>query len=362
MKKKKYKIKKSGIIVIFVILALTLFLYKPTTSIISLMGKKYSFSTSFKIYKKGLTDDVLKKDYNETFDNAINSSDYKDEYFSNYMNLKYYDYKDFISCVNKLFDVGYLPVTVNIINSKNDMNLIDVLKGKYVEDIDKYLEYNYFKLSNLDRYLKYFNGDYKDTIVKVNIGLDKEFYEDVNVIKDYSYDVIVNKYNKLDENFIPKDIVELDMCSGPSQYLAMDAKKYYDMLCLDATKDGMNLSVTSSYRDYQSQVETYNYYLKTYGENYVKKYVAYPGYSEHQTALALDVKSLNSNIFANSKEYKWMVDNSYKYGFILRYTKENQGISGYNSEAWHFRFVGVDEAIYMHDNNLSYEEYYAMFK
>ena len=57
-----------------------------------------------------------------------------------------------------------------------------------------------------------------------------------------------------------------------------------------------------------------------------------------------------------------MLENSYKYGFILRYTKENQDITGYNSEAWHFRFVGVDEAIYIHDNNLSYEEYHAMFK
>ena len=244
MKRKKYKIKKSGIIVVLIFLFIILFLYKPTTSIVSLMGKKYNFSTSFKIYKKGLTSDVLENDYNETFNSAINSNDYKDEYFDSYMNLKYYDYEDFITSVNKLLDLGYTPVVIDIINSKSDMNLVSVLKSKYVEDIDKYLEYDYFKLSNLDRYLKYFNGDYKDTIVKVNIGLDKDFYEDVNVIKDYSYDVIVNKYNKLDESFTPKDITELDKCSGPSQYLAMDAKKYYDMLCEASIKDGMNLSVT----------------------------------------------------------------------------------------------------------------------
>lgn len=363
VRKKKYKIKTGNILIAaFILILIIALLYRPVKSMITLLNKNYDFDVSLKIYQKGLTKNVLEKDYSKTFSSAIKNNNYNEEYFEFYFKTNYYEYENFIQTINQLFKTGYTPETINIINSKNDLKLVDILKDKYVSDIDKFLEYDFFKISNLDRYLNYYNGDYKDTIIKVNIGLDKDYYEDVNTIKDYSYDVIVNKYNMLDEKFIPDNLTELDNCSGKGEYLALDAKKYYDLLCDASKKAGLNLSVTSSYRDYANQKSTYDYYLKEYGENYAKKYVALPGYSEHQTGLALDVKSLNSNIFINSKEYKWMVENSYKYGFILRYPKGKENITGYNSEAWHFRFVGLDEAKYIYENNITYEEYRAMLK
>ena len=102
-------------------------------------------------------------------------------------------------------------------------------------------------------------------------------------------------------------------------------------------------------------------YLKLYGQSYVNKYVAKPGFSEHQTGLALDVKSKNGSPFKTTKEYTWMIKNSYKYGFILRFPEGKEAFTGYNPESWHFRFVGEDIAKYIHENDITYDEYFALF-
>ena len=101
--------------------------------------------------------------------------------------------------------------------------------------------------------------------------------------------------------------------------------------------------------------------LSKYGDDYVNRFVAKPGFSEHQTGLSFDIGSTSSNVFANSKEYKWMLDNAYKYGFILRFTKKYESITQFRNEPWHYRYVGKDIAKYIHEHNISFEEYYAMF-
>ena len=71
--------------------------------------------------------------------------------------------------------------------------------------------------------------------------------------------------------------------------------------------------------------------------------------------------SKNSNIFADSEEYTWMLENSYKYGFIMRYPKDKERITGYKYESWHYRYVGKEIAEYIFENDLTYDEYYARF-
>ena len=132
-------------------------------------------------------------------------------------------------------------------------------------------------------------------------------------------------------------------------------------MCDAALENNKYILANSSYRSYEEQKKTYNTYLKLYGQKYVSNYVALPGFSEHQTGLAVDIASKNNKIFKNSKEYKWILENSYKYGFILRYTKSNQKITGYEEESWHFRYVGLEIAKYIYENNITYEEYYVMF-
>ena len=89
--------------------------------------------------------------------------------------------------------------------------------------------------------------------------------------------------------------------------------------------------------------------------------MAKPGYSEHQTGLAYDIGSKSTNVFANSKEYQWMKDNAYKYGFIERFTQKYENLTGFRKEPWHYKYVGKDIAKYIHDNNISFEEYYAVY-
>ena len=359
-KKKKFKIKRK-FVVLLILLILIVMLINPVTSIVKLKMKGYSFFSAFKIYTIGETRLILDNEYSKTLDEIINTDSFDKKFITSYLVTDYYDYEDFLINLKTWFDLGYTSNDINLVNKRNDKELNFKISEKFIKDISSYLEYNFFKVEKLDRYLNYFNGDYKDTIVKVNIGLDKDFYVDPVIVKTYAKDIIVNKYNKLDANFVPTKLVELDKCSDGGHYLAEDAKLAYDKLCAASIKDGMKLGVTSSYRSYQSQQDVYATYLKSNGKEYVNQYVATPGYSEHQTGLALDVKSNVSSPFKTTKEYKWMMENSYKYGFILRYPEGKVELTGYNPEAWHFRYVGEEIAKYIYENNITYEEYFAMF-
>ena len=88
---------------------------------------------------------------------------------------------------------------------------------------------------------------------------------------------------------------------------------------------------------------------------------AKPGHSEHQTGLAVDIMGSNNdyNLFAESKEFEWMKNNAYKYGFILRYPEHKENITGFKYEPWHYRYVGKDVAKYIYENKLSLEEYFS---
>lgn len=363
MKKKRYKLKKKNVLIlgIFVFVFVGIFIYKPFINVFRLVSINYSFGEALDIYKSGYYEDIIEKGYSNTISNIINDSSYDNSKLDLYYALDYYEYSGFVGNINKWLELGYTTKEINYINKKNDESLREFVSNKYIQNINRWIQYDFFKTDKFDRYLKFFDGDYKQTIINVNIGLDKPFYEDANIIKDYSVTVLANKYNKLDSSFVPNNLVLLDNCSEGSHYLAGEAKDAYDKLCLASKEDGMQLSVTSSYRSYKDQEKVYNDYLDLYGKSYVERYVATPGYSEHQTGLALDVKSLKNNMFGSSEEYKWMVKNSYKYGFILRYTESKKDITGYNSEAWHFRYVGVEAAKYIYENNITYDEYYVMF-
>ena len=359
--KKKYKIKIKNLVIAAAVFIAIICISIPTVNIFKLMNLGYSFKESIEICKIGIKDEILKNGYSEVIAKYAGNTQFEKQNISTYYQIDYHEYDDFLQIINNLIEKGYTNIDINNISKKYNSTFVDYLIENYIKDISNYLEYDFFIAENLERYINYFNGDYKDTLIKVNIGLDKPYYEDVNVIKTYSTTLIVNKYNMLDSDFVPNELTLLDKCSTGEHYLSIDAKIAYDKLCEASLKENMNISVNSSYRSYESQESVYNYYYELYGKSYVTKYVATPGYSEHQTGLALDIKSLNSNIFKNSKEYTWMIENSYKYGFILRYPEGMENLTGYSSEAWHFRYVGEDIAKYIYENQITYDEYYAMF-
>ena len=126
-----------------------------------------------------------------------------------------------------------------------------------------------------------------------------------------------------------------------------------------ASNDGISLWIKSGFRSYATQKNLYNNYVARDGKAAADRYSARPGYSEHQTGLAADLNEI-SDTFGDTKAGKWLSDNCWKYGFILRYPKGKESQTGYMYESWHFRYIGdtdIAKQLYNNGNWLSLEEY-----
>ena len=183
-----------------------------------------------------------------------------------------------------------------------------------------------------------------------------------------NYILLVNKDNLLDKDFIPEDLVTINEPTGfkvDKNYVNMlnnEAYLAFKRMQAAALTMGFHLFVDSSYRSYAYQETIFNHVVQEKGLEHAKKYVALPGSSEHQTGLAIDVIYEREGIMLeeqdeNDPELLWLRDNAYKYGFILRYPKGKEDITGYNFEPWHFRFVGEDAAGEIYQMGLTLEEY-----
>lgn len=178
--------------------------------------------------------------------------------------------------------------------------------------------------------------------------------------------LLVNKKNPIGRDFKPQNLVTPNIRFGSVanpmvEYVTKDVATALEDMFLAAKKDGINLLGVSAYRSYEYQEQVFDDSVRTYGLEHSKKYVATPGTSEHQTGLCIDVlsdeySSLDAG-FENTKAFKWLMENMKNYGFILRYPKGKQDITGYNYEAWHIRYVGVEAAKEISDKNITLEEY-----
>ena len=129
-----------------------------------------------------------------------------------------------------------------------------------------------------------------------------------------------------------------------------------------AKEEGITLIINSGYRTYEYQKEVYEQYKDANGEEYADSYAARPDFSEHQTGLALDIITYGTSgeEFENTDAYKWLQEHANEYGFILRYPKGKEHITGFKYEPWHYRYVGIDAAQYIYENNITLEEYLQM--
>ena len=292
---------------------------------------------------------VLELGYDKSLINILNSNDYKENNFENY--IKYY-------MKNKKANIGDI---IGIVNSNYDlMNypasglLANLVKEKY------YIN------ANVARYLDYGNShdvNSKKIISIVNSKADLEFYSE-------SYDsnlndnnlILVNKFYHLKEDYVPNDLVTLSgqYNKGANNKMRKDAALAF-MEMVDAAKlDNIILYNMSAYRDYNYQVNLYNKYIQRDGKEAADKYSARPGYSEHQSGLCSDLNNI-SDSFDGTDEAIWLKNNAYKYGFILRFPKDKEDITGYKYEPWHYRYVGKDAAKIIYDDDITLEEYYAYY-
>ena len=239
-----------------------------------------------------------------------------------------------------------------------------LLNEKY-PNLLKFKASPYFNIENLKRYQSYFNkNNYteENAVIYVEIGLDNDFYTNIKPA-DTSMGtlILVNKYYSIDSNY-NADLETLGDAYGKGK-MNKEAAKHFREMVDAAKKDGIKLKSVSPYRSYSSQKSIYNNYVSRDGVKKADTYSARPGHSEHNTGLAVDINTASSSAhFENTKEYKWLIDNSYKYGFILRYPEDKMFITGYKFEPWHYRYLNVETATKVHEMNVTYEEYLVMTK
>lgn len=264
----------------------------------------------------------------------------------------------------ELLLLGYTINEIDIIEKKtNTEDVKKYLLNKKYDNLINYLSSNYFNAQNIERYEEYYknNNSIEKTIIDVEIGLDKEFYTDIkNTDTNDGILMLVNKYNKLNEDYIG-NLVNIEENYGTGM-LDKEAYIHFKEMCDEASKEGIILKSVSAYRSYTKQQQLYNNYVARDGITKADTYSARPGHSEHQTGLAIDINTSKTlDHFENTKEYKWLINNSYKYGFILRYPENKTHITGYQYEPWHYRYIGINNAFKLYQNNLTYEEYYVKF-
>ena len=299
------------------------------------------------------------------------------------LKIKWKNFIIFIIIVISLLYILIKGTTIIITSIKNSLNTKP--KEEQKEEIKSKKEKNelekkYDKLDNINNKITYFNDAYIDryikyreenpdldiekVIINVNIGLDQEVYTDaVKAINLNKNNILVNKYNYLDENYVPNNLEKISNVYALSNMkLVKEAKEAYERMAKDASKDKRKLVVMSAYRDYNYQVNLYNRYAKKDGKDKADTYSGRPGFSEHQTGLAIDLyngKTVYTK-FEETKGFKWMQDNAYKYGFILRFPKGKELETGYQYESWHYRYVGLEIAKEIKEKGICFEEYIAM--
>lgn len=266
-----------------------------------------------------------------------------------------------------LLHLGYDLKDIEVIENK--ISNIDVkeyfLKEKY-DNVTSYINALYFIPKNIDRYVNYYNKNknmsYDNVILNVNMNLDYEFYTNINTLHDYlDVTTLVNKYNKLPDNYEIDDLVTLDKeYSSRGEKIREIAYKDLKVMFDKAREAGINLNVISGYRTSEKQNTLFNNSVKKNGIEHALMYSAKMGHSEHQLGLAIDINTTQES-FKNTNEYKWLKNNSYKYGFIERYKENKENITGFAYEPWHYRYIGIDNATKVFTENITYEEYVIKF-
>lgn len=176
--------------------------------------------------------------------------------------------------------------------------------------------------------------------------------------------ILVNKYSRLASDYVPEDLVTVEPAYSNGGKLKSEVNDAFcDLVEAMWAETGLHLVNASPYRSYQTQKNLYARYRTQYSEATTDRFSARAGYSEHQTGLALDVIAPGGTLngFKNTQQFVWMRDNAHRFGFILRYGDGMEYITGYKFEPWHYRYVGVDAATFIYENDLTFEEYYAYY-
>lgn len=372
-----------GVIIAVVIIAVVIVL---NLTRIQLLFKGYSFSQASEILSltKEEENEILSHDKMDHIVNWIEESDnveWYDEY-EKYLGLnKKLEYVDVVSYIDNLYE-NQVPKLKSLSYSNDDIwKLIKdgaseddfqyLIDNNYsAKDLEPYSKVEGYKIQNLAGYISAY-ATYKDYNYAVCIT-NYPFIVSSNGDPEESYTIsnpdelltLVKKGFYLPDDYEP-ELVEPDIPVAPdceNSQMTPETSKALTKMYKAAKKEGLELVVNSAYRSYETQVAIYNDFETRYGGQYASEYVAAPGASEHQTGLGLDLTSQSvvegkKITFGDTEEYRWVVENCYKYGFIIRFEDGTDGITGIAHEPWHLRYVGEEVAKEIVKNKWTFEEY-----
>ncbi len=351
-KKKKFRL----FVIIIILIGILIYFYISGTSV----NNEYNEEALNAAGSYNISEKLETEQYSKTLEEVLINDLYNDDYFDDYLVIEYIDEINFLDNVTQYLNNGYSGNEINDIYTLSSDNQAMLLKYDYI-DFNNYKSINNFNVDNYDRYENYLNNtdlDIETVVTYVNIGLDNEQYTNINdIIDPYSVDVLVNKYNKLPDNFVPEDLISIP----GYEYYKLDkvaSEKLLELISA-ALVENIVIAPYSAYRSYTYQEGLYDRYASANGTAEADTYSARAGHSEHQTGLAVDIKEPSySSSTVSPETYEWILDNAHKYGFIVRYTENNTHITGYIEEPWHLRYLGEDLATKVVDSNLTYDEYY----
>lgn len=353
---------------------------------IKLLAKGYSFSQTSEILSLPTEDEdeILSHDKIDHITNWIKQSP----------EVSLYDEYERYLTINK--DMKYAKVVTNVDSIfKNDVpklksldysekliwGLLEegatqddfqyLIDHKYTaSDIEPYRKVEGYKLQNLEGYMNAYNTykNYNYAVCITNypfiISSNGEPETKYTITNPSNLLTLVKKGFYLPEDYEP-ELVDPEIPVAPDCQNPKMTKETSDALTKmykAAKQEGLELVVNSAYRSYQTQVETMADFVARYNTQYANEYVAQPGASEHQTGLGVDLTSQSvvegkRITFGDTEEYRWVIKNCAKFGFIIRFEDGTDGITGIAHEPWHLRYVGEDVAKEIQKNGWTFEEY-----
>ena len=246
-----------------------------------------------------------------------------------------------------------------------DASLLQLLEDGELTRADLvYLALPNGRADRLDRYSAWAAShpelDAAAVALRVNMDWDRTFYTQIQAVTDpTSLTALVNKQYALSAEYVP----ELEVLGGNYGVgsLHPTAAAAFRAMADAAWADGISLRSVSAYRSYSTQSGLYNSYLRQDSRASVDTYSARPGHSEHQTGLAVDINVASTGAhFENTPAFAWLKAHCAEYGYILRYDKGQEHITGFRFEPWHYRYVGKEIAETVMSWGISYEEYLAL--
>ncbi len=266
----------------------------------------------------------------------------------------------------KLEKVGYNTEEIEYIKTNFSKAEQDkILNMEYSSILVSLYKEKYFRKDRLDEYLEYYKNNKSlsssEIVAKINTYTNLEPYEkifDADTSKNEL--MLVNKYYKLNDDYKPDVELISSQYSYSGKYASKTIIESIQNLIDAAKEDNLKLIVSAGYRSYKDQEDIYESYKLNNGIREADENVSRPGHSDYQTGLAVDIEPYAKYIenVNESEEYQWLINNMHRFGFIQRFPEGKESITGFKYSAWHLRYVGVEAATFIHDNNITLEEYY----